>query len=69
MFVIAKRNIIIPAVEPGVAPVALHKDLFAAVPEWAAQTDYFQQLVKDVFVLGRTVVQIKLLVGVCGLLG
>ena len=47
MFVIAKRNIIIPAVEPGVAPVALHKDLFAAVPEWAAQTDYFQQLVKD----------------------
>lgn len=47
MFVLAKRNIIIPAVEPGAAPVTLHKDLFATVPEWAAQTPYFQQLVKD----------------------
>ena len=47
MFVLAKRNIIIPAMEPGVPPVTLRKDLFATVPDRAAQTAYFQQLVKD----------------------
>lgn len=47
MFVLAKRNIILPAPGPGVAPVALKKDLFAEVPEWAAETAYFSALVAD----------------------
>lgn len=47
MFVLAKRNIIIPSSEAGVSPVALKKDGFADVPAWAASTSYFQALVKD----------------------
>ena len=35
MFVLAKRNIIIPSTEPGIQPVALKKDGFADVPELA----------------------------------
>ena len=36
MFILAKRNIIIPSPAPGVAPVVLKKDGFATVPDWAA---------------------------------
>lgn len=34
MFILAKRNIIIPSPAPGVAPVVLKKDGFATVPDW-----------------------------------
>ena len=47
MFVLAKRNIIIPSPAPGVAPVVLKKDGFATVPDWAAETAYFKALVAD----------------------
>lgn len=47
MFVLAKRNIILPGNAPGVQPVVLKKDLFATVPDWAADTAYFKALVAD----------------------
>lgn len=47
MFVLAKRNIIIPAPAPGVEPLVLKKDGFATVPDWAVQTAYFKALVAD----------------------
>lgn len=47
MFVLAKRNIIIPSAEPGIPPVALKKDGFADVPAWAESSPYFQALVSD----------------------
>lgn len=46
MFVLAKRNIIIPGA-PGVEPVRLKKGLFATVPDWAADTAYFRALAAD----------------------
>ena len=47
MFILAKRNIIIPSPAPGVAPVVLKKDGFATVPDWAAETAYFKALEAD----------------------
>ena len=47
MFILAKRNIIIPSPAPGVAPVVLKKDGFATVPDWAAETAYFKALAAD----------------------
>lgn len=47
MFVLSKRNIILPSRIPGVAPVVLKKDGFADVPDWAADTAYFKALVED----------------------
>lgn len=47
MFVLAKRNIIIPGGAPGVKSVILKKDGFATVPDWAADTAYFKALVAD----------------------
>lgn len=47
MFVLAKRNIIIPGPAPGVEPLVLKKDGFATVPDWAAGTAYFKALVSD----------------------
>lgn len=46
MFVLAKRNIILPGA-PGVQPLRLKKGLFADVPDWAADTAYFRALVAD----------------------
>lgn len=46
MFVLSKRNIIIPAPD-GSTAVALRRDVMTDIPEWAAQTDYFQALVRD----------------------
>lgn len=46
MFVLAKRNIIIPG-PAGTAPVVLKKDGFATVPGWAAETAYFKALCAD----------------------
>ena len=47
MFVLAKRNIVIPSPAPGIAPVVLKKDGFATVPDWAAETTYFKALAAD----------------------
>ena len=47
MFILAKRNILLPGKEPGAAPVRLKKDLFATVPDSAADTNYFRELVAD----------------------
>ena len=46
MFVLSKRNVIIPAPD-GSTAVALRRDVMTDIPEWAAQTDYFQALVRD----------------------
>lgn len=46
MFVLSKRNIIIPAPN-GSTAVRLAREQLAEVPDWAAKTDYFQALVKD----------------------
>jgi len=47
MFILAKRNIIIPSPAPGVAPVVLKKDGFATVPDWAAETAYLRPMVRS----------------------
>lgn len=47
MFVLAKRNIIIPSSAPGTPALALKKDGFADVPAWAESSPYFQALVSD----------------------
>ena len=46
MFVLSKRNVIIPAPD-GSTAVALRRDVMTDIPEWAAQTDYFRALVRD----------------------
>ena len=46
MFVLSKRNVIIPAPD-GSTAVALRRDVMTDIPEWAAQTDYFQALARD----------------------
>lgn len=46
MFVLSKQNVIIPAPD-GSTAVALRRDVMTDIPEWAAQTDYFQALVRD----------------------
>lgn len=46
MFVLSKRNVIIPAPD-GSTAVALRRDVMTDIPEWAAQTNYFQELVRD----------------------
>lgn len=46
MFVLSKRNVIIPAPD-GSTAVALRRDVMTDIPEWAAQTNYFQALVRD----------------------
>lgn len=46
MFVLSKRNVIVPAPD-GSTAIALRRDVMTDIPEWAAQTDYFQALVRD----------------------
>lgn len=46
MFVLSKRNIIIPAPD-GSTAVRLAREQLAEVPDWAAKTNYFQALVAD----------------------
>lgn len=43
MFVLPKRNILLP----GDPPVVLKRGIVATVPEWAANTPYFKALVAD----------------------
>ena len=46
MFVLSKRPIILPSPD-GSTSVRLARDFVGEIPDWAAQTDYFQALVKD----------------------
>ena len=46
MFVLSKRNIILPAPD-GSAAVRLARGQIAEIPDWAAETDYFRSLVRD----------------------
>lgn len=46
MFVLAKRNIVIPAPD-GSTSVRLARDSMCTIPDWAAKTAYFQALVAD----------------------
>ena len=46
MFVLSKRNIVIPAPD-GSTAVALRRDVMTESPDWASKTAYFQELVVD----------------------
>lgn len=46
MFVLSKRNIVLPAPDGSVS-VRLARDALCSVPEWAADTPYFKMLVAD----------------------
>lgn len=46
MFVLPKRNIILPS-QDGSTSVRLRAGLMETVPDWAAETPYFKALVKD----------------------
>ncbi|MBS5651863.1 MAG: hypothetical protein KH231_07890 [Dialister sp.] len=46
MFVLSKRNLILPAPD-GSSVVRLARDMMADIPDWAAKTDYFRALVAD----------------------
>lgn len=46
MFVLSKRNIILPSPDGSVF-VRLKRDVMCSVPDWAAETDYFRGLVDD----------------------
>ena len=46
MFVLSKRNIVIPAPD-GSAAVRLRAGMMETVPGWAAETDYVRALVRD----------------------
>ena len=46
MFVLSKRNIVIPASD-GSAAVRLARGQMSTVPDWAADTPYFKALVAD----------------------
>lgn len=46
MFIMSKRNIIIPSPD-GKASKRLYKGYVGPVENWVAQTDYFKALVKD----------------------
>lgn len=46
MFVVSKRNIILPSSD-GTQTFALAKGFMGEIPDWAADTSYFQALVAD----------------------
>ena len=46
MFVMSKRNILIPSPD-GTESVRLQRGEVAAVPEWASKTAYFKALLED----------------------
>lgn len=45
MFIVSKRNIILPG--PDGQKFHIPRDYVGEVPAWAAKTDYFKALVKD----------------------
>ena len=46
MLVLSKRNIVIPAPD-GSTSVRVRRDFLGEVPDWAAETEYFRDLVAD----------------------
>lgn len=46
MFVLPKRNIILPSPDGSVS-VRLARDVMTNVPDWATETGYFQALVRE----------------------
>lgn len=46
MFVLSRRNIIIPSPD-GTQSVRVSKGFLGEIPDWAAKTEYFQSLVAD----------------------
>lgn len=46
MFVLPKRNIILPSLDGSVS-VRLARDVMTNVPDWATETGYFQALVRE----------------------
>lgn len=45
MFVVSKRNIVIPG--PNGQTVKLKREWMGEVPDWVGETEYFKDLVKD----------------------
>lgn len=45
MFVVSKRNIVIPG--PNGQSIRLKREWMGEIPDWAGETEYFQDLVKD----------------------
>lgn len=46
MFILAKRNLILPSPD-GSTSVRVMRDFVGEIPQWATQTAYFEGLVKD----------------------
>ena len=46
MFVLAKRNVILPS-KDGIKKHRVQSGYMGDIPDWAAETDYFDRLVKD----------------------
>lgn len=46
MFILSKRNIILPSPD-GKQSVRVARDFVGEIPDWAAQTSYFRALVAD----------------------
>ena len=46
MFVVSKRNIILPSAD-GLKSYPLARNFMGEIPEWATKTAYFKELVKD----------------------
>ena len=46
MFIFSKRNFILPSLD-GSTSVRVKRDFVGDIPDWAAETPYFQSLVAD----------------------
>ena len=46
MFIVSKRNILLPSLD-GSQVFPVRKDFIGEIPDWAAETAYFQSLVAD----------------------
>ncbi len=53
MFIVAKRNIVIPS-EDSAIEYFIAKDYMGIVPEWVGKTKYFQELVEDGKIVAST---------------
>lgn len=46
MFIMSKRNVILPS-KDGKQQHSVSRDYIGEIPDWAADTEYFQALVRD----------------------
>lgn len=46
MFILSKRNIILPGPD-GASSIRVQRDFVGEIPDWAAETAYFRALVED----------------------